>query len=118
MSAEALPEDRERALCALSQRGNFLGEHLDRLRALPAHGNRTLRVDQLFLGLLLAFFDPLARSLRTIEDRGDFNGRLDLPRLARSTTADALSTFDPSCLRPIIDDLRDRVPHLPHADAD
>src|SRR4051794_18141135 len=117
MSAEALPEDRERALCALSQRGNFLGEHLDRLRALPAHGNRKLRVDQLFLGLLMAFFDPLARSLRTIEAHDDFDGRLDLPRLARSTTSDALAVFNPSCLRPIIDDLRRRVPHLAHHDA-
>jgi hypothetical protein len=118
-SAAPSPEDRSRALDALvARRGGLWGPHLDRLRAIPAHGNRTLHVDQLFLGLLLAFFDPLARSLRTIEDHGDFNGKLDLPRLARSTTADALATFDPSCLRPIIDDLRGRVPHLPHADAD
>jgi len=118
MSAEALPEDRERALAVLSRRGGVLEEHLDRLRALPAHGNRVLHVDQLFLGLLLAFFDPLARALRTIEDHGDFGGRLDLPRLARSTTSDALAAFDPSCLKPIIDDLRERVPHLSDADAD
>src|SRR5688500_10919760 len=95
-----------------------MGEHLDRLRALPAHGNRTLHADQLLLGLLCAFFDPMARSLRTIEASGDFGGRLDLPRLARSTTADALAAFDPSCLKPVIDDLRERVPDLPHADAD
>jgi len=113
-----LPEDRERALAVLSRRGGVLEEHLDRLRALPAHGNRVLHVDQLFLGLLLAFFDPLARALRTIEDHGDFGGRLDLPRLARSTTSDALAAFDPSCLKPIIDDLRERVPHLSDADAD
>jgi hypothetical protein len=116
--AEVLPDDRERALCALSRRGGLIGEHLDRLHALPAHGNRTLHADQLLLGLLCAFFDPLARSLRTIEGHGDFGGRLDLPRLARSTTADALAAFDPSCLKPVIDDLRERVPHLPHADAD
>ncbi len=119
MSVEALPEDRERALDALSSRGGgVVGGHLSRLRALPAHGNRTLHVDQLFLGLLLAFFEPMARSLRTIESHGDFGGRLDLPRLARSTTADALAVFDPACLKPVIDDLRERVPHLPHADAD
>jgi hypothetical protein len=119
MSAEALPEDREQALAVVSRRGGLLEEHLERLRALPAHGNRVLHVDQLFLGLLLAFFDPLARALRTIEDHGDFGGRLDLPRLARSTTSDALAVFDPSCLKPIIDDLRERVPpHLSHADAD
>src|SRR5688500_20147795 len=93
-----------------------MGEHLDRLRALPAHGNRTLHADQLLLGLLCAFFDPLARSLRTIEASGDFGGRLDLPRLARSTTADALAAFDPSCLQPVSDDPPARAgPHLPRA---
>jgi hypothetical protein len=85
---------------------------------LPTHGNRTLHADQLFLGLLLAFFDPTVRSLRLIEDRGNFDGQLDLTRLARSTTADALAAFDPACLHPIIDDLRDRVPALAHADGD
>ena len=116
--AQILPADAEQALCVLARRRGFLQEHLDRLRALPAHGNRTLHVDQLFLGLLLAFFDPMVRSLRAIQDKRDFGGRLDLPRLARSTTADALAVFDPACLKPIIDDLRERVPHLGAADAD
>lgn len=116
--AQVLPSDSEKALCVLARRRGFLQEHLDRLRALPAHGNRKLFVDQLLLGLLLAFFEPMARSLRTIEDKGSFDGRLDLPRLARSTTSDALAAFDPECLKPIVDDLRDRVPHLAHADAD
>src|SRR5215210_1008436 len=98
------------ALYAASARRGLIGEHLDRLASLPAHGNRTLHVDQLLLGLLLAFFDPMARSLRTIEDKDDFGGRLDLPRLARSTTADALAAFDPACLLPLIQDLRERVP--------
>jgi hypothetical protein len=118
IAAGVLPEDRELARCAVSGRGGLINEHLARLRALPAHGNRGLHVDQLFQGLLLSFFDPLARSLRTIEDKADFGGRLDLPRLARSTTADALAMFDPSCLKPIIDDLRERVPHLKHTDTD
>lgn len=116
--AQLLPADKTAALCVLARRGGFLQEHLDRLGALPAHGNRKLHVDQLFLGLLMAFFEPMARSLRTIEDRGNFDGRLDLGKLARSTTADALAAFDPACLKPIIDDLRERVPHLGHADAD
>lgn len=110
--------DRGAALRELGRGGGLIGHHLDRLRALPAHGNRTLHADQLFLGLLLAFFDPLARSLRTIEDKGDFAGRLDLPRLARSTTADALAVFDPACLLPVIEDLRARVPDLTHDDPD
>jgi hypothetical protein len=115
---EVLLQDQRLTLRGIAGHGGLIDEHLSRLAALPAHGNRTLHIDQLFLGLLLAFFDPLLRSLRLIEDGGDFGGRLDLPRLARSTTADALAVFDPVHLRPIIDDLRDRVPHLAHSDAD
>jgi hypothetical protein len=117
-SFQVLSADSEHALCVLGQRRGFLQKHLDRLAALPAHGNRKLFADQLFLGLLMAFFEPMARSLRTIEDQGNFDGRLDLARLARSTTSDALAALDPACLKPIIDDLRDRVPHLANADAD
>lgn len=84
----------------------FLDAHLARLRQRPAHGNRTLHVDQLFVALLLGFFNPTVRSLRLIEGAGSFNGQLaDLDRLARSTTSDALATFDPACLTPIIDEL-------------
>lgn len=114
--AEVLPQDRALACCAVSDRSGLIDKHLARLRALPAHGNRKLRVDQLFLGLLFSFFDPLVRSLRTIQDKGNFGGRLELKRLARSTTSDALAVFDPSCLKPIIDDLRQRVPNLAHGD--
>jgi Transposase DDE domain len=113
-----LPQDATHALAAISAGGGLLEKHLNRLHALPAHGNRVVHADQLFLGLLLSFFDPVVRSLRTIQDKGDFGGRLNLARLARSTTADALAVFDPACLKPIIDDLRDRVPHLKVADAD
>jgi hypothetical protein len=117
-TAEVLPQDHQSALVLVQQHSGFLEDHLHRLRSLPAHGNRTLHVDQLFLGLLLSFFDPLARSLRTIEDNGDFGGRLDLPRLARSTTADALAIFNSACMDPIIEDLKKRVPHLNRTDAD
>ena len=103
---------------ALRHGGRLLDGHLDRLRGLPAHGNTKLRADQLLLGLLLSFFEPMARSLRQIEGCGDFGGRLDLARLARSTTADALAAFDPGHLKPLIEDLRARCPGLEHADAD
>lgn len=101
-------------MCILSRRSGIIGEHLERLRAMPVHGNRKLKLDQLLTGLLLTFFDPTIRSLRMIEDKGSFDGRLDLNKLARSTTADALATFDPAALRPLIDDLLERVPHLGH----
>jgi hypothetical protein len=116
--AEIVPADRRRAGSFVQRGGGWLQGHLARLRAgrTGAHGNRRLHVDQLFVGLLLSFFDPLARSLRTIEGRGNFDGSLDLPRLARSTTADALALFDPACLKPLIEDLRRRVRHLAHSD--
>ena len=103
---------------ALSHAPRLLEEHLRRLRdeRSAAHGNTKLHADQLVLGLLLAFFEPMARSLRLIEDRGDFGGRLDLGRLARSTTADALAAFDPTRLQPLINDLRARCPDLAGAD--
>jgi hypothetical protein len=103
---------------ALHHTRGLLHEHLDRLRSLPAHGNTRVRADQLVLGLLLSFFQPMARSLRQIEGCGDFDGQLDLGRLARSTTSDALAAFDPKHLNPLIQDLRARCPGLEDADAD
>jgi hypothetical protein len=117
-SRQVTPADRRKALAVMTGHAGWLAGHLDRLRALPAHGNRTLHLHHLLHGLLLSFFDPLARSLRLIEDAGDFAGHLDLPRLARSTTADALAAFDPACLRPLIEDLLRRVPGLAADDPD
>ena len=119
---QQLPPAREvsaddRRLALRHARG-LLDEHLRRLRELPAHGNTKLRADQLALGLLLSFFDPLARSLRQIEGCGDFRGNLDLPRLARSTTSDAMAAFDPRLLAPLIRDLRARCPGLERGDPD
>ena len=110
--------EQDRRLASLIGSRGALEEHLQRLAELPAHGNTKLHADQLVLGLLLAFFQPMARSLRLIEGCGDFGGRLDLARLARSTTADALAAFDPAHLRPLIADLRKRCPDLKHANAD
>ena len=98
---------------------SFLEDHLRRLRALPAHGNRVLHLHQLFVALLLSFYNPAVRSLRLIEDNGDFDGRLDLDgidRLARSTTSNALATFDPVHLRPIIDGLHKRLGQIRQVD--
>jgi hypothetical protein len=120
----SLPPTPAREIAAADRRLAFahaprlLEQHLQRLRELPAHGNTKLYADQLLLALLLSFLEPLTRSLRLIEGRGDFGGRLDLPRLARSTTADALAAFDPKHLLPLIADLRGRCPALDRADAD
>src|SRR5690606_6367619 len=82
------------------------------------HGNRKLHLDQLLMGLLFSFYDPLVRSLRRIEDRGSFGGRLDLSRLARSTTSGALGSFDPAVLVPLIAELRHRLPGMNLAERD
>ena len=111
-------DDKALALACVGARRGVLAGHLQRLAELPAHGNTKLAADQLFLGLLLSFFQPMARSLRLIEGCGDFGGRLDLSRLARSTTSDALAAFDPHHLRPLIDDLQRRCPQLRHLDGD
>lgn len=110
--------DRTAALLDFTRRGGFVQKQIAQLDALAAHGNRTLKIGQLFGGLLLSFFDPLARSLRTIEDKADFAGYLDLPRLARSTTSDALAALDASRLKPIIDELLQQAPKLAHTDGD
>jgi hypothetical protein len=89
-----------------------LRDHLRRLRALPAHGNRRLHLDHLVVGLLLSFYDPVIRSLRLVEARGDFGGRIDLDRMARSTTADALAASDPRLLKPLVEDLVRRAGEL------
>jgi hypothetical protein len=105
------PCAEDRALAVRSSQG-LLDRHLRRLAQVPAHGNRKLHCDQLFLAMLLSFFDPAVRSLRLIESRRNFDGQLDLARLARSTTADALAVFDAQLLKPLIDELRERVPNL------
>jgi hypothetical protein len=105
-------------LAAVTRQAGWFAAHMKRLAALPSHGNRQLHADQLFLGLLLAFYDPLTRSLRSLEDKGDFGGRLEIGRLARSTTSDALAVTDPACLAPLLADLRRRIPNLGVVDAD
>ena len=60
----------------------------------PAHGNRSLFLDDVFVVYLLAFFNPLVRSLRTLEDLSQTQHaqRHLVPRTCladcRSTTAD------------------------------
>ena len=118
VSRELVPQDRQLALRLACLSDGPLQRQLERLRNLPAHGNRVLHYHHLLLGLLLAFFDPLTRSLRLIEDQGDFDARLDLPRLARSTTADALRALDPAHLQPLMNELRRCVPDLQCRDQD
>jgi hypothetical protein len=97
----------------------MLQRHLDRLRATHAHGNRIVHFDNLLLALLLGFYNPTCRSLRTIEGlRHVAQEELGIDRLCRSTTSDAMALFDPALLLPVIEDLRQRLPALNRADVD
>lgn len=97
----------------------MLQRHLDGLRAATAHGNRVLHYDNLVMALLLAFYNPTCRSLRTIEGLSRVSKDvLGIERLCRSTTSDALAAFDPSLLLGVIQELRSSVPALGRADED
>lgn len=96
-----------------------LQEHLVRLREAYDHPNRQLHLDNLFVAMLYAFFNPTCRSLRTLEGLGKVcQKEIGVDRLCRSTTSDALAAFDPQLLLPIIEDLRKKLPALQRANAD
>lgn len=90
----------------------FVSDLLGHLRTAHEHPNRKLFLDDLLIALLLAFFNPVARSLRGVEDASQMPGinqHLTIDALRRSTTSDALNLFDPDLLLPLIHDLRARV---------
>jgi len=95
-----------------------LQKHLGHLRE-HAHGNRLLHFDSLVTALLLAFYNPTCRSLRTLEGLSRLESIQDqtgMDSICRSTTSDALACFDPALLLPTIQDLRNRLPALKRAD--
>ena len=82
------------------------------LHTQPTHGNRTLFYDHVVVAHLLAFFNSSVKSLRRIEDVFESRGvrrRLGLPRVPKSTLADAQGLFDPERLQPLIQELSGRV---------
>jgi Transposase DDE domain len=86
-----------------------LERHVQQLRDQPAHGNRELFLDDVFLAYLLAFFNPTLRSLRTIEDFSQTRQaqrHLAASRICRSTLSDFNRLADASALEPIIAALR------------
>jgi hypothetical protein len=97
-----------------------LQEHLGRLRA-GEHGNRELHFDSLATALLLAFYNPTCRTLRTIEGLSQLasvQGQTGIDKICRTTTSDAMACFNPALLLPTIEDLRNRLPALERADRD
>ena len=87
----------------------MLQRHVEKLREEPAHGNRRLFLDDVFVAYLLAFYNPSVRSLRTIEDFSQTRQAqkcLSIRQLCKSTLSDFNAVADPQRLQPIIDALR------------
>jgi len=82
----------------------LLEQHVRKLRD-GQHGNRQLFLDDLFIALLLAFFNASIRSLRTIEDFSQTRQAqqfLSVTKLCRSTMSDFNRLVDPALLAPLI----------------
>lgn len=97
----------------------LLLRHRKRLRQSYGHGNRTLFMDSVLTAHLLAFFNPILRSLRTIEDFSqtqEAQDELEIHKVCRSTLSDANAVMDADLLEPLIEDLRQRLPGLPQMD--
>ena len=85
----------------------------------PEHGNVSLGEEDVLILLLCGFFEPLTRSLRTLEQLAQVDSvkqHLQVEHVPKSTLADALARFRTPHLRPLIQDLQKQVPHLHHID--
>lgn len=90
----------------------LLEGQLQHLREHCHHGNRCFFYDQLVVAHLLAFFNPILAGLRKIEDVFDVPAvrkRLKMPRVPKSTLADAQRLFDPELLLPLFESLKARA---------
>jgi len=90
-----------------------------KLRKAHAHPNRTLFYDDVLTALLLAFFNPVMRSLRMIEDFSQcplVQDELEVDRICKSTLSDTQRILDPSLLEPLIESLQAQIPHLQKTD--
>lgn len=87
----------------------LLERYVRELRDDGEHGNRRLFLDDVFIVYLLAFFNPLVRSLRTIEDFSQtrqVQQKLSIRRICKSTLSDFQATVEPERLQPILRELR------------
>jgi hypothetical protein len=85
------------------------------------HGNTLLELSDVLLVMLGAFFNPLAQSQRLIDQMSQLpwaQEHLNVERVCRSTLSDALARFDPEQLQPVIEALRQQIPHLRRLDSD
>ena len=106
------------AIAGKKQLGSFL-KLRKKLRKVHAHPNRVLGYDDALTALLLAFFNPVMRSLRMIEDFSkcpQVQDELEVERVCKSTLSDLQAIVDPSLLEPLIASLQAQIPQLQKAD--
>jgi hypothetical protein len=87
----------------------------------PEHGNVSLHEEDVLIVMLAGFFDPLVRSLRTIEQLAQVplvKRHLDVDHVPRSTLSDALARFRVEHLRPLVEQLQKQLPQLQTLDPD
>ncbi|MFN0198154.1 MAG: IS4 family transposase [Planctomycetaceae bacterium] len=87
----------------------LLEKYVRQLRDEESHGNRKLYLDDVFIVQLLAFFNPLVRTLRTVEDFSQtqrVQQNLSIRRICKSTLSDFQKLADPQRLEPILTELR------------
>jgi transposase len=92
---------------------------LDQMHAAAAHGNTRVFDDHVLVLHLLAFFNPVVRSLRMMEDLSETPTarRLlgeDLGRVPKSTLSDAHARVDPATLLPVLRELTASLPAGSH----
>ena len=87
----------------------------------PEHGNVSLREEDVLIVSLAGFFDPLVRSLRTLEQLAQVPSvkqHLSVDAIPKSTLSDALARFRVEHLRPLLENLQKQVPQLAKLDPD
>jgi hypothetical protein len=120
MAAKVRPPIREKDLQGLKY-FKLLGPLLERLHgnatARDHAGNRLLFYDQYICLLLLSFFNPIVKSLRSIQQASTLDKVRRLfgcNRVSRGSLSDASRVFDPELLHSIIGDLAARALPLVH----
>jgi transposase len=97
----------------------ILQDYLARLGDLYPHPNRVLFFDDVVVAYVLAFFNPVLRSLRLIEHASQMPGVnrfLEVEAVCKSTLSDANALFDPAHLHGLLGQLRRHLPNLPRQD--
>jgi hypothetical protein len=90
-------------------------------RVPPEHGNVSLQEEDVLIAMLAGFFDPMVRSLRTIEQLAQVplvKQHLSVQSVPKSTLSDALARFRVEHLRPLLQNLQKQVPQLAKRDPD